>query len=332
MSHKIPGRTPPLVSIISAVDDHPTEIHPWLQALNRQTLPPHDYEVLLVDAVHQLDYESALADFQAETDLRPHISCRRIERGGRAHALNRALELSRGQFVIFLGYDFIVPPQFAEAHLAFHRQHPETEAVGVGAALFPAEFRSPFAVWLQESGKLFGAPFSAGMTTVPEEFFYAGNASVKRELLDRAGRFDECFPHHAFDDQEFGLRLRAAGMKAQFVPDATVTHAHELSLEWFEAATRRSGAAARIYRMRHPGNHGWPKAPRAPAWHRWWRVATSRLQLAVTGSDDDLIRWWQARLNAALGSGYRNGLRDAKNQDICNRETCGGSVIANRKS
>lgn len=312
MSHKIADRTAPLVSIISAVDDRPIEIHSWLQALNRQTLSPRDYEVLVVDAVHRLDYKSALADFQAESDLRPHISCHRIERGGRARALNRALELARGQLVIFLGYDFIVPPQFAEAHLGFHTLHPETEAVGVGLALFPAEFRTPFAVWLQESGKLFGAPFSSATTTIPQGFFYAGNASVKRELLDRAGRFDECFPHHAVDDQEFGLRLRAAGMKAKFVPDATVTHDHEFNLESFELAMRRAGAAARVYRMHHPGNDGWLKAPRAPAWYRWWRVATSRLQLAVTGSDDDLIRWWQARLNVALGSGYRHGLREAQ--------------------
>jgi GT2 family glycosyltransferase len=75
-------------------------------------------------------------------------------------------------------------------------------------------------VWLEESGQLFGVPFRADMAEVPEDFFLAGNASVKRELLTRAGRFDERYSLHAGDDFEFGKRLRAAGMRAQFVPDA----------------------------------------------------------------------------------------------------------------
>jgi len=79
------------ISIVSAVDEHPFDLQLWLQGLNSQTLPTRGYEVMLVDATLQEDHQAALMRFRAETEVRADISYHRIERGGRARALNRAL-------------------------------------------------------------------------------------------------------------------------------------------------------------------------------------------------------------------------------------------------
>lgn len=279
----------------------------WFAGVCNQTLPAELYEVILVDAVHTFDYEAGLESFRAASETRADIKCRRIERAGRARALNHALELATGDLIIFLGDDFIAPPRFAEAHLRFHAEHAEAEAVGVGSAILPSEFRNRFAVWLEESGQLFGVPFRADMTEVPEDFFYVGNASVKRELLERAGRFDERFAFHAWDDFEFGLRLRAAGMQARFVPEARVAHTHEIDLPAREQSLRDAGAAARAYVSDHPERRAWFRTASLPAWLHGLRVASARARLAAARTDGARAGWWQARLDAALADGYRAG-------------------------
>lgn len=297
----------PRVSIVSAVDDHPPDLNLWFGAFDRQTLGAEDYEAIVVDATHQVDYQAALRRYRAETRGGANITCHRVARGGRARALNSALEHARSDLVIFLGDDNLPPPGFAEAHLRFHEEHPEVEAVGVSAAILVPAVRTPFSVWLEESGELYGAPFRADMTELPERFFYVANASVKRELLDRAGRFDERFAHHAWDDYELGERLLAAGMKTYFVTGARTAHIHGISLRDRERTLRQAGAAAKLYSLNHSGQGQWLRVVRKPSWRHWLRVIASRVRLAATGSDEALVRWWKARLDAALAAGYRNG-------------------------
>jgi GT2 family glycosyltransferase len=261
-----------------------------------------------MDPTDEADYEDALKRFRAEREVRADIRCLRVERGGRAQALNRALELATGDLIIFLGDDFLPPPGFAEAHLTFHEFNPQAEAVGVSSALLAPEYRTPFSVWLEQSGQLFGVPFSAEMTQVPEDFFYAGNSSVKRKFLDRVGRFNERFAHHAFDDFELGKRLRAAGMKAQFVADARVEHIHSIDLAERERTARKAGAAIKVYESLYPESPSWLKTRRSFSWLQWLRVTAARCQLAAAGTDEDLVTWWRTRLDPALASGYRNGV------------------------
>lgn len=301
------------VSIVTAVNhggaayERLLDLRAWFQALCDQTLPAESYEVIVVDAAHVVDHQTALTRFRAGAKVSADISYHRIERAGRARALNRALELATGDLTIFLGDDIMPPPGFAEAHLRFHAEHTEAEAVGVGSAIIPPAFRNPFSAWLEESGRLFGVPFRADMTEVPEEFFYVGNASVKRELLERAGRFDERFAHHAWDDFEFGLRLRAAGMRAGFVPDARADHVHDIDLRGRECAVRDAGAAARAYVTDHPESRVWFRTANLPSWLHRLRVTSARVRLAAARTDDALVRWWLARLDAALADGYHNG-------------------------
>jgi GT2 family glycosyltransferase len=305
--HEATGGPPSRASIVTAADDHPPDLQLWFHSLNIQTLAADRYEVIVVDATHETDYQTALKSFRSAGEVRMDISCHRIGRGGRARALNYALGLAKGDVIIFLGEDFVVSPGFVEAHMSFHEANPEADAVGIGSSLLIPEVRTTFSVWLEESGQLFGVPFRADMTEVPEDFFYVGNASVKRELLTRAGRFDERYAYHAGDDFELGQRLRASGMTAHFVPGTSTHHVHSIGLGERERAMRRAGAAARIYMIDYPGDCAWVKTASAPSWLQWLRVTAARVYLAMARSDDALITWWKSRLDAAFSSGYKNG-------------------------
>ena len=75
--------------------------------------------------------------------------------------------------------------------------------------------------------------------------FNTANASLKRELLERAGGFDERFGV-GNDDVELGLRLERAGLRLHYDPDALAEHEHPTDLA---ATLRRMRTNGRSYRL-----------------------------------------------------------------------------------
>jgi GT2 family glycosyltransferase len=207
--------------------------------------------------------------------------------------------------VIFLGDDFIPGSGFVDAHLRFHDDHPEVEAVGVGLAFLTPEYRTPYGTWLEQSGQLVGIPLRREMKHVPDHFFYVGNASVKRELLRRAGPLDERFPAHAWDDFELGQRLRKAGMRSTLVPEAVVEHHHHLEQADREATMQEAGTAARIYQAIHPEDPVAPETANWPVWRHAIRLLRARIQASLLPGRATRQWCWRARLDAAFAKGYR---------------------------
>jgi GT2 family glycosyltransferase len=269
----------------------------------KQTLPGGEFEVILVDAVGHPTYRRLMKQFCSSAD---HISYHQILAHGRARSLNHALSIAKSDLIIFLADDFVAGPELVDSHLKFHEENPEPEAVGIGAGLVPQDLTSDFTTWLERTGRFFGLPFYEGMTSIPEDFFYVGNASVTRKLLDRAGAFDEIFLFHAGDDFEFGQRLRAAGMKAQLVTGATASHRHHVGLKDRAEAFRELGQNARAVAERS-GEATWLRSLKlsAPVWSP--RVAAARASMLINKSSASRQRWWRVTLEAAFASGYRRG-------------------------
>lgn len=296
--------TQKLASVICAVDENLLDGPAWYRALSNQTLPSEAYEVIISDSSHTTHREE-FDRHRQQPGFRGNIRYHRTERGGRALALNRALDLASADVIVFLGDDCQVQPNFVETHLRFHETHPASEAVGIGLALIPPELRTPFSNWLEKSGQLFGVPFDAAMTTIQSNFFYAANASLKRTLLDRAGRFDERFADHAWDDFEFGERLHAAGMHAELLPDATVWHMHRIDLRDRQRAMRIAGAASKVYAENHPGNHAWLEAVKPKSIRSSLGTLGDFFRMRIGGDQAAAQRWWVNRLDAAFAAGYQ---------------------------
>jgi GT2 family glycosyltransferase len=295
----------PKISILVAGDDHPPDLERFFGALMNQSLPPHDYEVVIIDADLAHDYRPALARALARKDPRLRIHFETIEKAGRASAHNCALRIARAPIILFLADDHIAGPCMAEAHLCFHRENPELHRVGIGAVLVPERLRTHFTDWLERSGSLFGAPFSAEMTSVPEDFFYVGNASVKRNFLQAAGPFDEGFRHHAWDDLELGGRLRRLGMKASFVPNATAEHDHHIPLAERCRLIAIAGESAADRDARGGAEPIWRRKRWVPTWCFRLYASAAWLRHALSRRERHLIAYYQVRLAAAFVEGYR---------------------------
>ena len=143
-------------------------------------------------------------------------------------ARNRAIRESVGDILLFLDDDVLVEPDLIAAHLENYTD-PTVAAVGGFftqpgetplSELPPAYFRKP-----------------AGWTYFPHCYtkrcdsglFPSCNGSIRREVLRRAGGFDENFIRTQFDDTDLSCRLREIGARVVHDPAARLLHCKEPS-------------------------------------------------------------------------------------------------------
>lgn len=247
----------PRISVIITLHDHGC-VDKLLESLTNQTVPRSEFEVLIVDAEHALDWEPTIrkiAGAAADLDVR-YI---KIAKGGRAAERNRGVIESRADLVLFLADDFDPSLGLVEEHLKSHEKYLMSNVAVLGPVVYPSDVLvTPFMCWLEESGNLWGVSFMRKDATVPADFFYGANVSLKKELLLSAGSFDEDLPHHVYDDLEMGRRLFRLGMKTVFVPSALAYHRDPATLKERAKIMREAGESAAILdtkNLKAPGMH-----------------------------------------------------------------------------
>lgn len=299
-----------LASVVTAIDDHALDPRGMLGALASQTFSSERYEVILVDHYPVAAWREAHAHITAGAGV-PRMLYEEIEGRGRARALNRCLDLASGELIVFLADDFVPGPSFVESHVRFHAENPEPDAVGIGRAMFPRHLRGhQFLSWLERTGRVFGVPLDGDSSEVPEDFFFVGNGSVKRGLIDRVGRFDEDLPYHGWDDFDFGLRMKRVGMRAGLVAGADVIHDHPLTLRERCGHMIDAGVSATIVARKQPEEtRVWLAPGDVSPWRwggagvKWW------LWHALTRRSVYRERSYDRILHAAYSAGIRRGRR-----------------------
>ena len=223
-----------------------------LSALENQSLSKTDYEVVVVDDGSRDGTGSFLKNFAKLTDL-SFLSLMLKENGGPARARNFGLSRCRAEVVLIIGDDIEPEPDLVAIHLRSHDQTPDTSHAVLGHVCFPSELEpSAFMQWLELGGRKY---FFNYQDLVPGQeagplFFYTCNVSVKKQLLDTAGWFDESFPYASHEDLELGYRLAARGMKMIYEPQAAGRHFHLLTIQ---------GVTRRIYLMGFSAELFWQK-------------------------------------------------------------------------
>ena len=196
------------------------------------------------------------------TDRTPEVAGRfgaRVVRHGERRSLNAArntgLREARGELIAFVDDDVYVPPGWLEALVEGARRHPDAEAFG---GPIRARFEGP-------------APRSCGREDPPittldlgaedreAEMVWGANFAVRRSAVDRIGEFDESFDRGHGDEEDWLMRLRAAGGRIVYLADAGLDHrraAGDSGLASLARAAYHRGRGARSSDSRHG------KAPR----------------------------------------------------------------------
>jgi GT2 family glycosyltransferase len=298
------GTSTPKISFVVAVHDHVTDVDRHLDSLLNQTLAPSDYEIVITDSCHALDFRRQLDRARARKDPRLDLRFERVAKGGRATAINGGIKLARAPIILLFAHDAIAPPDLAETHLRYHQENPDRHLVSAGSLLVPPALRTRFVTWLEQSGEMFGVPFTENMTSVPENFFYIAHCSIKRAFILEAGLFDENFPGHAWDDFELGCRLSALGMKSTYVGVAA-EHDHHITMRDRCGCMVDAGEGAAVFDRKYGGQRPWHDTLRLQPGRLWLDALKSLLRYARSRREKDLIAYYRARLDAAFVTGYR---------------------------
>jgi glycosyltransferase involved in cell wall biosynthesis len=227
----MPNGSTPTVSVAVSTHGRASLLPRLVQALERQTLPPHQFEVIVVDDGSTDDTFAVLQDLarSSSLDLRPI----RLDRNaGQAIGRNAAWRVARAPIVAFTDDDCTPTPEWLETGARAMQDGP---GIVVGRT-------TPSPDQLHLLG-----PFSRTMNTTDERYFATCNIFYRRDDLEAVDGFDEGFGATAGEDTDLAYRVRRLGRGAAFAPDALVHH--DVRPSSFRAAVRDTQRWGGIVRM-----------------------------------------------------------------------------------
>ena len=202
----------PAVTVVVPTRGRAAYLEVTLESLRRQrTRTPH--ELLVVD--------------DGATDATPQVAAQdgvRLIRHGERRSLNAArntgLREAAAPLVAFVDDDVLVPPGWLDALVEGAERHPDAEAFG-------GPIRARFEGHVLHGCGREDPPITTldlGSQDVEAEMVWGANFAVRRSAVERVGEFDESLDRAHGDEEDWLLRLRAAGGRIVYLAEAGLEH------------------------------------------------------------------------------------------------------------
>lgn len=259
-----------------------------LRGLLEQSVPPVDYEIVVVDDGSTDATRPAVESVGAPEGRLRYF---RQENKGPAAARNRGLLEARGEIILFTGDDCIPADDLVEQHLRAHDECGDVGVVGL-VTWHPEVEKTPFMAYL-ETGPQFGFGKIGNPEDVPIWHFYTANCSVRRHWLEQVGGFDEDFKHAAFEDMEAAYRMKGRGLRIVYRPSAKTYHHHPTTFQQHLARQRVTGVSAALLYRKHP-------------------ELKFELGIAHAARMTTALKFWEAATEYAFALGVREGVTGQK--------------------
>ncbi|MFQ5421316.1 MAG: glycosyltransferase, partial [Anaerolineae bacterium] len=182
-----------------------------LAALQNQTLPRSEYEIIVVDDAST--DETAVIAQKAGVAVLTHS-----QKKGAGAARNTAVRVAQGEIICFTDADCVPIPAWIELITAPLLADPEIIAAKGAYATHQKEIVARF-VQLEYEDK-----YDRLRTQSRIDFVDTHSAAFRREVLLANDGFDEKI--HFAEDRELAYRLAARGYQMVFQPEAVVAHWH----------------------------------------------------------------------------------------------------------
>lgn len=218
----------PELSVVIPTHNRRDFLRACLDSLEQQSAPAGTFDVVVVIDGSTDGTAEMLSDFTPAFELNVLVQ----PRAGASAARNAGAEGARGRVLLFVDDDMTASSSLVSAHLAAHRLQEEIAGVGVIARRIPAG-ADRFALLRAEASR----SHYEHLLTRPLRYLdcYGGNCSVSHSIFAEIGGFSVDLP--VLNDLEFAYRLREAGARFVFVPDAVVTE--ERRDDWREIVADR---------------------------------------------------------------------------------------------
>ncbi|MFH1684380.1 MAG: glycosyltransferase [Candidatus Margulisiibacteriota bacterium] len=208
-----------------------------LESLFSQTCPADKYELVLVDS------RSSDGTEEMVKSLKPpcQMNYFRQENKGKVNARNNALRKALGAIILFTDADIPVEKNWIEEHIKAHQKYKNTAFAGQTIRLRREDLTD---TELPTKYKAF--------QKIPWSYFMTGNLSISRDLILKAGLFDENFKEYGWEDIELGYRLHKMGIPLRFLSSTLNHHIHPVSEKDFLNIMYKMGKSAAIFYKKHP--------------------------------------------------------------------------------
>jgi GT2 family glycosyltransferase len=242
----------PRVSVVLATYNRRELLERLLRQLAAQTLPPGQFEVVIVD-------DGSPAPVGDVRDLASpcNVTLIRQANAGAAAARHRGAFAARGEVLVITDDDMQVAPDFLEGHLARHEAGSRRVVVGrirSSAQLSEMPIFERFHAALLDRW---------GQRRLHGDAVCTGNMSLRRADYLAVGGFDTSLERA--EDIDLGFRLEQAGVEIVFSEEATSVHDsdHTSFAVWRRRAVLYGRCWTRMGRK-------YPRLLRADPWHAFY--------------------------------------------------------------
>lgn len=219
------------ISIIIPTYNRINNLKRVLCALEKQTFPLNDFEVIVVSDGSSDGTIEFLNQLHSPYQLVPIQQANQ----GPAAARNRGIAQAKGEIILFIDDDVIPEPQLVAEHARLFAEQGDGIVV-LGPMLTPPDaVLSPWVAWEQDMLAKQYEAMNAGQWTPTGRQFYTGNSSIFRYHLLEKGGFDPEFKRA--EDVELAYRLEKLGLRFCFNPQAAGYHYAQRSFDsWMAIA------------------------------------------------------------------------------------------------
>ncbi len=246
------------LSIIIPTYRRPDILRECLRRIEAQTIRDR-LEVIVVSDGEDARTRSLFADISFPFPL-DFFSIPKSQQGV---ARNHGVERARAPYILFIGDDMFLEPDACGKHLKVHERqmnNGHSTAVLGHVAWDPAVGITPAMRWLDRTGWQFGYRFLSPYAhkeiprKIQHRFTYTSQISLPTSVA-RGFPFREDAVLYGWEDIEWGMRLRDAGIPLFFEPDAKALHHHHLSDEDSLRRMETLGRSAVIFQKFKPELH-----------------------------------------------------------------------------
>jgi GT2 family glycosyltransferase len=222
----------------------------WLRSCIESLLASDEIEILVVDNASTDDSVERALEFHD----RVHFIQNSVNRGFAA-AINQAFAASATPYVLVLNPDVHVTPGAVRYLERWMESHSRAGAAGgyVNDKYLPRRLPTVMSLIRENLGAPIRPQRPSGADPIEVDQPAAAALIVRREAYDEIGGFDEQFHPAWYEDVDFCRRLRLAGWKIYFAPQAQFIHEGGYSA----AALGSKAFAAAYYRnqLRYAQKH-----------------------------------------------------------------------------
>lgn len=232
------------ISVVIPTKDRSVILKKCLEHLILQDYPADKCEIIVVDDNSSDDTEEMTKNLKFPCGFKYLIQV--PHKRGPAAANNLGIINAEGKYILFINNDILAKNDLLSQHMLFHQQH--ENIIVQGRAVNAISLDEPT---LRPTGY-------TGYVDISLGYFTTWNCSAAKDVLIKAGLFDEDFKNISWEDVEFGFRLRKHGIMQKFNKNAIGYHyspsfiLSEKTMESIRTKSINMGYNGVMYYLKHP--------------------------------------------------------------------------------